>query len=175
MLRWSVTTTRGAGCCKNVKEDAVARSPFGKLLILDWYDGPARGIMICDGCGLSYHFVMLDWNKRHNVRLFGLCALPPRALDDILAFFGEVPDWPIWMPSTLRNPSDEVRSALDAFVKPILANAGPPWLVVSWEDCKTVSARRVPGSLAARFADWFALDTVDGIFDWFRLLHISKG
>jgi hypothetical protein len=166
---------RSAPCCKDPAALAGAPSPFPKILALGFYDGPTAGVLQC-GCGAAYRFDMLDWDGEHRVRVFRLAALPRGSLDQCAAAFAqsEPPRWPVWVPWSRTSPPAEVRDAVNREVDRVLAEAGPPDLVVAWTGYgeKVLAARRLPAEDLQGVPDWFSAEGPGR--DWFALLGLTR-
>ena len=91
-------------CCSNLATFPGAKSPFSKLVVLGYYDGPTAGLLQCEVCSTAYRFEMLDidpdWDEGLDVRIFSLSQLSPGSFEELIEicenFFG-IPDWPIWV------------------------------------------------------------------------------
>jgi hypothetical protein len=69
------------------REERGFRSPFRRLLLTDWYDGPKAGLAI-DLSGGVYAFSLLDWDDVQGVRVFRLSIVPELSGRDVEAAFG---------------------------------------------------------------------------------------
>lgn len=54
---------------------AVPWSPFSRMLITNYYDGPIEGFVECHTCGRLYAFRKLAWDEDQDLRIFGLAPL----------------------------------------------------------------------------------------------------
>ena len=61
--------------CEHVQSASSDQSPFGKMLVTGFYDGPTDGFVECLRCGRAYAFRMLAWDEEQDVRVYGLAAL----------------------------------------------------------------------------------------------------
>ncbi len=94
----------GTLCCLEITEDDHVRPAFQKMVVLDWYDGPSSGVMLCNVCSTEYSFFTLDWSDDGTIRVFALAAASVGTVGHISELFGETPKWPLWFPSQLRTP-----------------------------------------------------------------------
>ncbi len=86
-----------------------------KMLVYDWYDGPAGGFMTLEN-GKSFCFFLLDWDSQHRVRIFALQATSAAIDEMVNQLTSETPEWPVWFPVELVHPSAPI-SGLDEFSK----------------------------------------------------------
>jgi hypothetical protein len=47
-------------CCNNTYSGRSDTSPFERLIALEYYDGPTRGVIQCRDCEQAYIFTMLE-------------------------------------------------------------------------------------------------------------------
>ena len=120
-------------CCQKPTALTNAPSPFSKLLVLGFYDGPTSGVLQCGTCSTVYKFDMLDWDDAHEVRIFRLASLPADSLDQCVQALAEPkpPRWPVW---AWRTSS---RSKL-----PLCSRLGRS------RECSRIGARRFPASFS---------------------------
>src|SRR5262245_35605360 len=105
------------------------RSPFTKLLVLDYYDGPTDGVVLADEGSRSYRFQMLAGDgETHDVRIVRLAPLPPDGLAGLVEVYAlyEPVRWPFWFLSWHEGLYEED--------EPLLAQAGPVKWVVATDD-----------------------------------------
>lgn len=62
-------------CCKTLESIGPMPSPFVRLLVTGYYDGPTTGIAECGACGRTYAFRMLAWDDAQDVRIVSLAPL----------------------------------------------------------------------------------------------------
>jgi hypothetical protein len=165
-------------CCQNPAILSNAPSPFSKMVVLEFYDGPTSGILQCRECAAIYKFDMLDWAQDHDVRIFRLAVLPADSLTQCVKALAqpEPPRWPIWVPSRGNLRSEEARQMADREVQRILDKAQPAELVLAWAGYgeTILAARKVPAADLAAVPDWFARDPSTEGPDWFTLLGLGK-
>ncbi len=140
------------------------RSPFTKLIVFDYYDGPLGGMTQCELCGSVYRFDSPEeaWDFKHGsyeVRIFTLSRLPHdsfRLIVDAIPEMGP-PSWPVWVP--LWNFASEARrEAADRVVDAVRSRAAQPHLVVAAIDLseKILRAKRVTPDEIIAIDDWAA-------------------
>ncbi len=61
--------------CEHIESASAERSPFGKMLVTGFYDGPTDGFVECRHCGRAYAFRKLAWDDEQDVRIYGLAPL----------------------------------------------------------------------------------------------------
>src|SRR6266536_3812317 len=129
-------------------------SPFTKLLVLGYYDGPTDGVVQGGEDGSIYRYEMLAWDgETQNLRIFGLAPLPPDVLGRLVAVYEryEPVRWPVWLPSWHEGLEEED--------EPLLSQAGPVEWVVATHDLlgQILAAKAVTPEEVARTADWSVL------------------
>jgi hypothetical protein len=111
-----------------------------KVVGLDSWDGPTRGVLQCEHCSAEYWFDLIDWDERHgdnDIRIFSLSRLRPGSFAAIVNACPTTrggPFWPVWLPRwEFPKESDEKtgRSRIDEIVKRIEG----PELVIAWQGC----------------------------------------
>jgi len=164
-------------CCQNLEALRNADTPFTKIIALDWYDGPAGGILQCESCQAVYQFDMLDWDYRQ-VRVFRLRTLPGECWMQITAALeqeGKTPLWPVWFPN--KWPSDDALENTNRRTKEILAQANPAELVVAWLGYgeRILAAQKIPAKDLESEPVWFDVQNLSEVRDWFSLLGLTRG
>ncbi len=168
-------------CCK----EAVASHPaipskdlFSTMIVIDYYDGPIAGFLVCKLCQSHYYYYMLDWNADHSVRIFALAPVTATLFPKLYTLFQGHPTSLIWIPPVLAHrPSEEQIDELYASgLQEAIDSAGVVELVVGWSivESKPISIRRVTTSLTQHLRSWFDLETLSDLFDWFSFLSIGK-
>lgn len=148
--------------------------PFGQMIVFDYYDGPAGGLLQCNICGAEYHFYLLGWNEMHSVRIFALAPLPKSSFEDIFCIFDAVPDRRVWIPPW---PSDERRLDLyEISIQCVIGRAGTPTGVIGWSvgTERTLAMRAVDSSLTPHLMPWFDRPLHADWFDWFSYLGLME-
>jgi hypothetical protein len=164
-------------CCKSVSADfplAVSDDPFSQMVVLDYYDGPAGGLLKCRGCGEAYYFYLLDWDEMHAIRIFALAPMPQSSFEEIFRLFKASPDERVWIPPW---PSEEHLSELyDSRIKCITDQAAAPTAVIAWSIRaeKTLAIRGVDSPAVLHLSPWFDRQPHPVVFDWFGYLRIAK-
>lgn len=111
---------------------------FGRVLVLDWEDGPVSGFIECGNCKNTYEFRTVAHDDAYDRRVMALSPVPNSGLNkliDVLARYLE-PRWPTWVPIWAfpsAEAHDEVEAELSRFVKQVRPIA---WIVIT----KTLSA-----------------------------------
>lgn len=149
-------------------------SPFSRMLVLGYYDGPTSGVVESAVSRRVYRFDMLDWDDEHRVRVFRLAELPATAMDEcVRALAPQEPRCPVWVPGPAASSSQQGSDVRDP-IEPILAQAAPASLLVAWigfgED--VLAARKAP-PVALTASDWFSAESPSAP-DWFALLGLSR-
>jgi len=145
------------------------------MVIFDWYDGPTSGILVCEECGTAYLFVMVDWDKDHELRIFSLAPLPGGSLDAVITFFQEPAKWPIWFPERLKVPTAEFRAQMDVLDR-IIDCAGEPTIILAWNRSarNAVVAKYLPSELIPMVKSWFDLEDGHPLYDWFAYMGFER-
>ena len=123
-------------------------SPFSKLVMLGYYDGPTDGLIECATCATTYAFRKIDWDDGQNLRVFALAPIPGHDLKELqeLGPTQETPKWPTWAPnagSKAANVAGEM-----------CQGASPEEFIVAADDLlKTLEVWRPVG--LATPSDWF--------------------
>jgi hypothetical protein len=163
-------------CCKDIAENISAACPFRRMVAFDWYDGPTSGVTLCEQCSTSYHFMLVDWDAEHEIRVFSLSPLPGGSFEKALELFPDKPSWPAWMPRALVSPTASDHEFFDRNIQPILDSAGAPVFLLSWsrsrQEC--LCLRRIDRAVAPRVKDWFSLDDLDNAPNWFAHLGMTR-
>jgi hypothetical protein len=176
-----MTSARPITCCKaipGVAAHEVAGSLVGDMCVTGYYDGPTEGILQCPACGSVYHFKTLAWSRNHFIRVISLSPLPPDSMTKIVSFFAERPTGSPWIPRALAHATDQDLDRIEPFLVGILAEAGPPSIVLAWDIVTNeVLAARQVGVLPPEH--WFGpLDLDVGSagkeFDWFADLGVPQ-
>src|SRR5579884_2430380 len=128
---------RAGLCCRELSSLSGSRSPFAKMVVLGFYDGPTSGVAECTHCDSVYVFDTLAWDDAQDMRIYALSSLPREAMDELVNLLSvatsEAPRWPVWVPIwrfTSPVSEDHVRRQVDL----ILSRAGPPSFVVASEN-----------------------------------------
>lgn len=166
-------------CCRDPGTLTAVKSPFTKILALDFYDGPTGGLLQCETCGAVYRFDMLDWDDNHEIRIFRLASLPADSMEKCVRMIAgtETPHWPLWAPFFRTSPSDEHRKKLDDQLQAILDQAKPAELVVAWSgygEC-ILAAKKISARELVVAPNWFSVEDLSQMRDWFSLLGLVKG
>ncbi len=61
--------------CQHLVSISAGQSPFVRLLVTGYYDGPTDGFAACRFCDKSYFFRLLSWDDGQDLRIFGLAGL----------------------------------------------------------------------------------------------------
>jgi hypothetical protein len=164
-------------CCQQLEAFPGAKSPFSKIIALDFYDGPTSGITQCEICSSVYRFVMLDWDDDQEVRIFSLVPLPSQSWIQVANLLSkhETPNWPMWFPRW-EIPSEAVRNSVDDETDKILESAAMPEFAVAWDryGSKVLAAKRLKKEDLKFIKDWFSLEPSDCVRDWFSFLGLEK-
>jgi hypothetical protein len=157
-----------APCCRELIHLKATRSPFTRIIALDWYDGPRAGLAQCGGCNLEFRFELLDevinTEEGQDVRILSLAPLPPNSLSrlsDALVRY-QAPSSPVWVP-LWKFPSEAEQAALDRLTEEILGAAGPPGWVVATPNLseEILAAEAITAEDLIRVTDWFCFLSLD--------------
>jgi hypothetical protein len=165
-------------CCQNLAENVTFPTPFSRMIVLGFYDGPTSGLVQCGSCSASYYFDMLDWDEDHEVRIFRLAALRERSFQNCVQIYEafEEPRWPIWWPFSKTSPPEAMRPEFERQLANVLVEAKPPEWLVAWQGYgeEILAAKKVSSRLIANERDWFSQDDGKPTEDWFSLLGLDK-
>lgn len=147
-----------------------------RMIVSDWYDGPAGGILIDPQHGRASIFYLLDWDSGHRVRLFALQEVSPAAVDSLFRLTSEKPNWPVWYPRMLIQPTEEAlewaRSVEGYRIRPDHVDA-----VLLWDSSHDLALgmREVDEENQAGTMPWFdAVESERGALDWFERLSVPR-
>ena len=167
-------------CCRSASITAplaVSDDPFTQLVVLDYYDGPARGFLKCKVCGAEYYIYLLDWDDAHLLRIFALAPIPDLSLQRLFALLQQSPDRHVWIPPVFSRASEEVISDLyNRGIQDIINRAATPSLVIAWSirTEKAVAIRGIDAPAVPYLYSWFDHQPRPVVFDWFGYLHMVK-
>jgi hypothetical protein len=169
--------TLSSTCCNSASAAfpvVVSDDPFSEMIVLDYYDGPAGGLLKCRACSAGYYFYLLDWDEMHTVRIFALAPMPPSAFEEIFRLFKATPDQRVWIPPW---PSEEHLSELyDSHIQAVTDRAGTATVVIAWSIRaeKTLAMRGVDPAAVSHLSPWFDRQPYPVVFDWFGYLRLAK-
>jgi hypothetical protein len=152
-----------APCCRESTHLRTGKSPFSRVIALDWYDGPRAGLLQCGECGREFRFELLDEvindDEGQDVRIFSLAPLPTHSMErlsDALSRY-QTPVHPVWVP-LWQFPTAEEESTLDRLTDQILDESGPPELAIATPDLmgEIVAAKAITTEDLAGVADGFS-------------------
>jgi hypothetical protein len=140
-------------CCQELDKATRVSSPFGRIVIVEWYDGPVAGVAECTACSKEYAFRLLAWDAEQRARILALGSLPSGSVERMVQVFksaGE-PTWPEWWPAMF--PSDAARDAAWSEATKVLALSTEPELLVETTDLsRTIDSSIRLGSASQRAA-----------------------
>jgi hypothetical protein len=118
-------------CCPRAATLVGKGSPFGKIIAMEFYDGPVSGVVRCTSCGSVLQFKWLAWDERQEKRVFALARMPGEAWDEIIALYAhDQPRFPVWVPKWVDLPKDELDKRENA-LQTVLARRGEwAWIVL---------------------------------------------
>jgi hypothetical protein len=96
-------------CCQEVPhapELMAASTLLERMLVTGYYNGPLSGFLQCPTCGSTFYFFTIDWSRDKFTRVIALRPLPGEAMQRLVNFFSESPQWPQWIPRKMQRPSD---------------------------------------------------------------------
>lgn len=147
------------------------------MVVLDFYDGPAGGLVKCKVCGTEHHFYMLDWDDAHVLRIFALAPVPDGSLQRLFELFQAKPDRHVWIPPVFSRASEETLSDLyERGIQDIIDQAATPTVVIAWSTRaeKTLAMRGLDAAALSHLSPWFDRQTLPVAFDWFGYLRVAK-
>ncbi len=163
-------------CCRNLEGQPNGKSPFQKMIIEGFYDGPTSGLVQCEVCSASYRFLMVDWDDRQDVRVLSLAPLPVQSFDRVVSIISEVEPvpWPMLYP--WRIPSDDLREFVEVRIKEIVDKAGPPTIVAACSRYgdTILAAKGLDENDLKDVQDWFYPEGPKGERDWFSFLGLNR-
>lgn len=114
---------------------SVRKRALGRVLVLDFYDGPVVGLAQCAECATWYRFERFASSEKEGPNLTSACYFlgeikesAPDLLVDALGEF-EIPKWPIWCPKW-AFPSERDRRRIESIASGALCLASRPERVV---------------------------------------------
>ena len=152
-----------ASCCRELTQLRTNKSPFSRIVALDWYDGPRAGFLRCGCCAREFRFELPDElinaEQEQDLRIFSLARLAPAALtrfSESLSRY-EAPAVPKWDPRW-KFPTDAEQIALDHLTDQIREGAGAPELVIATRNLseEIVEAKAVTAGDLAQAPDRFS-------------------
>lgn len=182
-------------CLRASLAERGTRSPFDKVIDLDYYDGPISGLLWSEECSADALFDLLDTDRMGNLRIYSLALLPPGSFIAAAAVCsrteGGAPrePWSEWFP-VWRFSSESAKAAAERAMDQIVARAAPPFMIVAalaWKLTDTILvAREVSGELANAIK--LAQDLIrgprpsvqatgaepDALPDWFAVLGLDR-
>ncbi len=176
-LRQIIMQTLSSTCCKSAPTTfpvIVSDDPFSQMIVLDFYDGPAGGLLKCKYCCGEYYFYLLDWDEMHAVRIFALAPMPQSSFGEVFRLFKATPDERVWIPPW---PSEEHLSELyDSHLQGVTDRAATPTVVIAWSIRaeKTLAMRAVDSAAMAHLSPWFDRQPHPVVFDWFGYLRVVR-
>lgn len=96
--------TKDCNLCGSPFESATI-SPFERIVVFGYYDGPTSGFANCARGSMAYRFELAAWDSHQDNRIFSLAEMESATFDsmvEILSGF-EKPCWPVWMPRYQPN------------------------------------------------------------------------
>ncbi|MDQ3706597.1 MAG: hypothetical protein M3437_15530 [Chloroflexota bacterium] len=157
-------------CCKNTYSGGLEPSPFERLIALEYYDGPTRGVIQCRDCEQAYIFTMLDiddegkydrasWNEGREIRVFGLSDLPASSFEELMRVCSRyvAPTWPVWLPLFQTTHTSEILNAVKSEMQHVLDTTVVVSVVATHDLlADVVAARNISEDDPAGMPDWFS-------------------
>ena len=145
--------------CDRMLTHATGESPFSRVIVLDYYDGPTSGAVWCQNCMAAGIIDLLAWDDQHHVRVFSLACLPEKDFGELIDACSGTgpPQWTVWVP-IWKFESESARIAAERRVDEVLSRATAPTLVfASPASLQTIlAAREVTPEELGTVEDWFA-------------------
>lgn len=136
-------------CCQDMLSLRQSATPFSKMIVLEWFDGPVSGIVRCNQCQSTYKFDMLtwdingqydyaEWDAGKEIRIFTLAPLDRGVFEqlvDVLSQTRGAPTWPLWFCYFNRAfSSEEAQKRLTEQLNQVLNSVRPPSFVIASHD-----------------------------------------
>jgi hypothetical protein len=142
-------------CCEKAYP---ARSAFGKVMSLGWYDGTTSGLAQCSECSAAFKYDIVDWDSDQDRRIFAFSSIGLPEFDHIVSLLSgsDSPSWPFWCPrwEFTSAERDRIKKEIDER----LAQAKSPEYIVA-------SDRRLETIFASKRLRGPARDRLPAIFD----------
>jgi hypothetical protein len=157
-------------CCNNAYSGGLEPSPFERLIAIEYYDGPTKGVIQCRDCDQAYMFTMLEiddegkydtasWDEGREIRIFGLSYLPASSFEDLIAVCSRymAPKWPIWVPLHRTTHTGETLNVLESEIARVLDVTRDLSLVVATHGLlvDVIAARNISEVELVEKRDWF--------------------
>lgn len=143
-------------------------SPFDRLVIVEWHDGPVSGVAACSECSEEYAFKMLAWDREQRSRIFALAAAPPGSVAALVRIFAKAgePKWPVWWPAMF--PTEVDRSNAWVKAQEVLDRTGEAQYLLESSDLSTRLASTLSVMQADRTAAYSKFARMEHSFDEWR-------
>ena len=110
-------------CCRRLSKSGD-RSPFSRIIVFDYYDGPLQRVAACSVCGNAYVYHAKAWEPDKDVRIFELRLLADHAFGGIVDLCSALgtPKWPVWVPLWKFQTTADERNTnvqLESLRKPV--------------------------------------------------------
>jgi hypothetical protein len=127
-------------------------SPFDKLLVTGFYDGPTEGFAHSSDKVL-YFFRLLDWDDGQDLRIFSIASLDSMKLDDAVSVIGK--DQALKWPVCIVQPP--LSADVESFIDRARANAITRAVVASRNLLRKLDVWRPisAGEALPTGGDWF--------------------
>jgi hypothetical protein len=149
---------------------------FNRMILFDWYDGPASGLVVDTRSDALYYFYLLDWDSNHRMRIFALFEVPSHVMDSLMQLTNASPKWPVWFPPEIVHPSEEVRHRIGD-IKNLQLRPDTADYALLW-DTKTEQPTgiwQLSEKDGQKVVPWFdAMDSDEGPLDWFGSLSVPR-
>lgn len=126
-------------CCLELYKKGGFKSPFTKIIIFGYYDGPTAGIAYCNNCAIFYRFEMIGWDDYQAVRIYMLLPLESNDyiyIEQLLSSL-ELPKWPVWFPN-LNLPTKEKLERVFLKIDQLLEKVKSPFYVIASPDLSNI-------------------------------------
>jgi len=142
-------------CCRLIDDLATSEeSPFKRMVVTDYYDGPLAGLLECSRCGACFGFRMLDWDDLQNRRIYALSPTPA-SFDEICREVG----LPVSVEQHTLIGAEDLAAA--AALERALFGTTHARYVVATRDLRSV-------------IDVWKRSSADEARDWFDMLGLSR-
>lgn len=134
-------------------------SPFSKIIVFGYYDGPTSGIVQCRLCTTVYKIETLDWDNMQDMRICSLALLQTPYFNQLVNLLTPLgtPTWPVWVP-IWKFESQEKEEILNRQVQEIVEKAGKVSLVIATENIATevLTAKKITPEEFGSVKNWFS-------------------
>jgi hypothetical protein len=156
-------------CCQELVGITNIPTPFGKVIVLDYHDGPTLGLAQCAECSRAYKFNLVAtdedgkfnrdlWDAGTELRIFALAEVALQDFQQCIELISgfQTPIWPLWIIRWHTIPSDD-RSVLIKEIDMQIQALNVPSIVIECSDLlETLFAvKSSPSVTPGSTSEWF--------------------